>query len=216
MKRIIKAGLMLLLGAAIWTNGGVEKADAQTGGYWEQAQQQQQQQQRQQEQINQQNQMMYSPQYACVNGRDIYGYIGDAACGGGNQQNNNNNSQPVVMKPSSYGAVAWDGKRGLYGSSTKQASKQAGIDAALKKCGSSTCQLQTWYANQCVAVAYGLQPNGKYLWVSELGVKQATAENKARTQCGKDAKNCQILLSECSLAGDVANSQSQQYKGLGE
>ena len=218
MKRIVKVGFMMLLGAAIWTNGGVEKADAQTGGYWEQAQQQQQQQQRQQEQINQQNQMMYSPQYACVNGRDIYGYIGDTACGG-----QPTNPGPVVYKPSSYGAVAWDGKRGLYGSSTRQVSKQAGIDAALQKCGSSTCQLQTWYANQCVAVAYGLQQNGKYLWVSELGFEPATAENKAINECGKDAKNCQILLSECSPAGEIdtassapTSSQTQQYKGLGE
>jgi hypothetical protein len=203
MKRIIKAGLMLLLGAAIWTNGGtVKDVSAEPGG----------------DGICKAGWLVtYEAEYTyCVlpNGSCRYHPSGGLpACA---QSQPTTNTRSVPPKPSSYGAVAWDGKLGLYGSSTKQASKQAGIDAALKKCGSSTCQLQTWYANQCVAVAYGLQPNGKYLWVSELGVKQATAENKARTQCGKDAKNCQILLSECSLAGDVANSQTQQYKGLGE
>ena len=216
MKRIIKAGLMLLLGAAIWTNGGVEKADAQTGGYWEQAQQQQQQQQRQQEQINQQNQMMYSPQYACVNGRDIYGYIGDAACGGGNQQNNNNNSQPVVMKPSSYGAVAWDIKRGLLGTASKQASKQASINAALQKCGAQTCEISMLYSNQCTAVGYGIDKTGKqkYIWQVSAGLTKSKAERAAIADCSEVANNCKIALSECSPAGEIDNAQ--QYKGLGE
>ena len=116
----VKLSLMLVSGALVWSDVGVREAQAQSG-YWEQAQQQQQQMQRQQEQINQQNQMMYSPQYACVGGRDVYGYIGDAACGGG-VNTGNTAPPPVIQKPSSYGAVAWDEKRGLYGSASKQAS----------------------------------------------------------------------------------------------
>ena len=196
MKRIIKAGLMLLLGAAIWTNGGVEKADAQTGGYWEQAQQQQQQQQRQQEQINQQNQMMYSPQYACVGGRDVYGYIGDAACGGG-VNTNNTAPPPIIQKPSSYGAVAWG--NGYYGSVVNQATKQNAIDAALQKCGSGDCQVRTTYWNQCVAVSYGALKAGTSYWQSAVATTQSKAEKDSIKSCNKRAKNCKILLSECSL-----------------
>ena len=120
MKRLIKAGLMVLMGIVIWINGGmVQNVDAQTGGYWEQAQQQQQQQQQQADRQAQEDVMRRNPQYACVGGRDIYGHIGDAACGGDHP----NNPKPVVKKPSSYGAVAWGGN-GSYGSASKQASKQ--------------------------------------------------------------------------------------------
>ena len=196
MKRLIKAGLMVLMGIVIWINGGmVQNVDAQTGGYWEQAQQQQQQQQRQQEQINQQNQMMHSPQYACVNGKDIYGYIGDAACGGGAQPTN---TRPVPPKPSSYGAVAWDIKRGLYATSHHQLSKQAAFTEAMSKCGSS-CQIAMQYANQCTAVAYGLEKGGTYSWTVTAGLTTSKAERDATKKCNKVAKNCQILLSECSL-----------------
>ena len=117
----VKLSLMLVSGALVWSDVGVREAQAQSG-YWEQAQQQQQQMQRQQEQINQQNQMMYSPQYACVGGRDVYGYIGDAACGGG-VNTGNTAPPPVIQKPSSYGAVAWDLKKSLLGRASKQASK---------------------------------------------------------------------------------------------
>ena len=117
----IKLSLMLVSGALVWSGVIVREAQAQSG-YWEQAQQQQQQMQRQQEQINQQNQMMYSPQYACVGGRDVYGYIGDAACGGG-VNTGNTAPPPVIQKPSSYGAVAWDLKKSLLGRASKQASK---------------------------------------------------------------------------------------------
>ena len=196
MKRLIKAGLMVLMGIVIWINGGmVQNVDAQTGGYWEQAQQQQQQQQRQQEQINQQNQMMHSPQYACVNGKDIYGYIGDAACGGGAQPTN---TRPVPPKPSSYGAVAWGGN-GSYGSASKQASKQASINLALQRCGRSDCTIQMLYSNQCTAVSYGLKQGGVYSWTVTAGLTQSKAERDATKKCSKVAKNCKILLSECSL-----------------
>ena len=212
MKRIIKAGLMLLLGAAIWTNGGVEKADAQTGGYWEQAQQQQQQQQRQQEQINQQNQMMYSPQYACVNGRDIYGYIGDAACGGGNQQNNNNNSQPVVMKPSSYGAFVHNKKTNSIGESSRKSTSNEALRSAYIKANCKTekdCAVVSTYQNQCVALAWG-----KSFFESRGGNTETAAKKSALSACGKASKNCQVVMTSCSPAGEIDNAQ--QYKGLGE
>lgn len=211
MKRVIKAGFKVLLGAAIWTSGGmVQNVDAQTGGYWEQAQQQQQQQQQQADRQAQEDAMRRNPQYACVGGRDIYGHIGDAACGGDQPTN----PKPVVKKPSSYGAVAWDIKRGLYATSHHQLSKQAAFTEAMSKCGSS-CQIAMQYANQCTAVAYGLEKGGTYSWTVTAGLTTSKAERDATKKCSKVAKNCQILLSECSLASGIDNNK-QQYKGLGE
>ena len=214
MKRVIKAGFMMLLGMAIWTNGGVVKeARAQTGGYWEQAQQQQQQQQQQADRQAQEDAMRRNPQYACVGGRDIYGHIGDAACGGGAQPTN---TRPVPPKPSSYGAVAWDVKRGLLGTASKQASKQASINAALQKCGAKTCEISMLYSNQCTAVGYGIDKTGKqkYIWQVSAGLTKSKAERAAIADCSEVANNCKIALSECSPAGEIDNAQ--QYKGLGE
>ena len=192
----VKLSLMLVSGALVWSDVGVREAQAQSG-YWEQAQQQQQQMQRQQEQINQQNQMMYSPQYACVGGRDVYGYIGDAACGGG-VNTGNTAPPPVIQKPSSYGAVAWDLKKSLLGRASKQASKQAAIDMAIEKCGDASCKVATWYSNQCVALSYGLYRK-EYVWQVSTGLTQKKAEQATLRDCNKTAKNCKVSFSECSL-----------------
>ena len=191
----VKLSLMLVSGALVWSDVGVREAQAQSG-YWEQAQQQQQQMQRQQEQINQQNQMMYSPQYACVGGRDVYGYIGDAACGGG-VNTGNTAPPPVIQKPSSYGAVAWS-KKGLLGRAREQASKQAAIDMAIEKCGDASCKVKTWYSNQCVALSYGLDRK-EYVWQVSTGLTQTEAEQVSLRDCNKTAKNCKVSFSECSL-----------------
>ena len=110
MKRLIKAGLMVLLGAAIWMNGGVVKvASAEPWGNG-----------------------------ICKAGWNVTYDSGDTYCvlpGGSCQyhpsgslpacaQDQPTNPKPVIEKPSSYGAVAWGGN-GSYGSASKQASKQA-------------------------------------------------------------------------------------------
>jgi hypothetical protein len=101
MKRIIKAGLMVLLGVAIWTNGGdVKEAHAQecaAGGY-----------------------------VLHLDGYSVCNYIGGnciqhppgqipPSC----QPQTPTNTRSVPPKPSSYGAVAWGGN-GSYGSASKQ------------------------------------------------------------------------------------------------
>ena len=196
--QMVKLSLMLVSGALVWSDVGVREAQAQSG-YWEQAQQQQQQMQRQQEQINQQNQMMYSPQYACVGGRDVYGYIGDAACGGG-VNTGNTAPPPVIQKPSSYGAVASNSVTGLVGTASKQASKQASIDLAMQRCGSG-CELRTWYANQCMAYVHGKLITSPYSGRSyiHMGLTKKKAESSALAECRTEAKNCKVFLSECSL-----------------
>ena len=82
---------------------------------------------------------------------------------------------------------------------SKQASKQAAIDMALQRCNSSNCEIMMEYANQCTAVAYGLEKGGTYFWQFSSGLTQSKAVRVATAKCSKRAKNCKILLSECSL-----------------
>jgi hypothetical protein len=103
------------------------------------------------------------------------------------------------QKTSSYGAVAWSDKGGFYGSAANQKTKQDAINVALKNCNRFDCKITMEYANQCAVVAYGLEKGGTYLWTVTAGLTQSKAERTATTKCSKRAKNCKILLSECSL-----------------
>jgi hypothetical protein len=67
------------------------------------------------------------------------------------------------------------------------------------------------YSNQCTAVSYGLKQGGVYSWTVTAGLTKSKAEQDATKKCSKAAKNCQILLSECSPAGEFESAQ--QYKG---
>ena len=93
--------------------------------------------------------------------------------------------------------MAENKKTGWIGTASKQTSKQAAIDMALQKCGNN-CEITMTYANQCMAYAYGTTKKGTgvSLW---NGLTQSKAERKALLECSKRAKNCKILLSECSL-----------------
>jgi hypothetical protein len=190
-----------LVGVTILSSGGViEETKAQSAEFWQQAQEQQRRQQEQAFQLQQiQWQQMHDPNYACVGGRDIYGYIGDAACGGG-VNIGNTAPPPVIQKPSSYGAVAQDNKMGYVGTASKQASKQASINLAIQKCGTDNCEIIMEYANQCMAYAYGQPLKGfKSKSFIEVGLTKKAAEKSALSACRKGARDCKIFVSECSL-----------------
>ena len=183
----VKLSLMLVSGALVWANNGlIEEAKAQDA--WQR-----------QENINQQNQYEADQEY--------YRQQQEAEARRQQERAEYNRQHPLgepyvpapKQKPSSYGAVAWDEKRGLYGSASKQASKQAAIDMALQRCNSSNCEIMMEYANQCTAVAYGLEKGGTYFWQFSSGLTQSKAVRVATAKCSKRAKNCKILLSECSL-----------------
>ena len=180
----VKLSLMLVSGALVWTSGGVQEAQAQVCGDGGQ----------------------YAPDNingvvtpVCIGGsagNRIYGthpYDGY----GPPPPANNTAPPPVIQKPSSYGAVAWG--NGYYGSVVNQATKQNAIDAALQKCGSGDCQVRTTYWNQCVAVSYGDLKAGTSYWQSVVATTKSKAEKDSIKSCSKRAKNCKILLSECSL-----------------
>ena len=186
MKRIIKAGFMMLLGAAIWTNGGdVKHVSAEPGG----------------------DGICKAGWLVTYEGDFTYCVLPDGSCryhpsgvlpAGAQTQQRPTNTRPVPPKPSSYGAVAW-GSNAL-GSSTNQTTKQNAIDVALQKCGQSDCEIATWYGNQCVAMSYGIQANNKYLWKTAVGTSTKVAEKNALLNCKKGgAKSCKVHFSECSL-----------------
>ena len=56
-----------------------------------------------------------------------------------------------------------------------------------------------WYSNQCVAVGFGTQPNGRGYSADALSVNPREAEQKALRACSSKANNCKIIVSECSL-----------------
>ena len=182
----VKLSLILVSGALVWASGGVQEAQAQVCGDGGQ----------------------YAPDNingvvtpVCIGGsagNRIYGthpYDGY----GPPPPANNTAPPPVIQKPSSYGAVAWSDKGGFYGSAANQKTKPDAINVALKNCNRSDCKITMEYANQCAAVAYGLEKGGTYLWTVTAGLTQSKAERTATTKCSKRAKNCKILLSECSL-----------------
>ena len=184
MKRLIKAGLMVLMGTVIWINGGmVEKAKAQEcapGG-----------------------QVVSDPVYGSVcyyaNGSCPSHLVGTSYIPPNCQPQPEQpaNPKPIIQKPSSYGAVAWGNN--YFGNASNQTSKQNAINAALQKCGESSCQVANWYSNQCVALASGINNKGAYTWQASNGLTQTKAQKAALKDCNKSAKNCKVVFSECSL-----------------
>ena len=190
----VRAGLIVVSGALLWANGGMVK------------------------QVNAQQQncgdggmtMVIDGGLMCANGSGglrPYGSHPDDGYGPrpNNGARNTNNSNggfdvPTRQKPSSYGAVAWDIKKILIGTAINQASKQDAINIAMQKCGKASCKVTTWYANQCVAVGDGDALSKKAIyWYTALGLTQEKAEQNLLASCSKNAKNCRVAFSECSL-----------------
>ena len=185
--QMVKMSLMLVSGALLWSSGGVQEVKAQVCGDGGQ----------------------YAPDNingvvtpVCIGGsagNRIYGthpYDGY----GPPPPANNTAPPPVIQKPSSYGAVAWDLKKGYVGTASQQASKQAAIDMAMQRCGTDNCEIIREYANQCMAIVYGAQLKGsKSKSFLRAGLTKNTAEKNALVACRKGARDCKIFVSECSL-----------------
>ena len=189
--QVVKAGLIVVSGALLWANGGaVKQVNAEPWGDgvcragW-----------------------YVDDHYGCVSadGACYYHPNGasnpDCSIGSGNTNNSNGGfNTPIRQEPSSYGAVAWDIKKILIGTAINQASKQDAINIAMQKCGKASCKVTTWYANQCVAVGDGDALSKKAIyWYTALGLTQEKAEQNLLASCSKNAKNCRVAFSECSL-----------------
>ena len=197
----VKMSLMLVSGALVWANNGlIEEAKAQSG-YWEQAQKQQEEQQRQQQWLNDQEMLRQQNE-------EYYRQQQEAEARRQQERAEYNRQHPLgepyvpapKQKPSSYGAVAWDLKKGYVGTASQQASKQAAIDMAMQRCGTDNCEIIREYANQCMAIVYGAQLKGsKSKSFLRAGLTKNTAEKNALAACHKGARDCKIFVSECSL-----------------
>ena len=186
--QMVKMSLILVSGALVWANGGlIEEAKAQDA--WQR-----------QESINQQNQYEADQEY--------YRQQQEAEARRQQERAEYNRQHPLgepyvpapKQKPSSYGAVAWDLKKGYVGTASQQASKQAAIDMAMQRCGTDNCEIIREYANQCMAIVYGAQLKGsKSKSFLRAGLTKNTAEKNALVACRKGARDCKIFVSECSL-----------------
>ena len=146
----------------------------------------------------------------CVPGQVVYG---DPFCtmtnnpplndDGGDSGGNGGYVPPTVIHiPTSYGAVAWDGKTGTYGYSSRQVSERASKQAALADCGLKACKVLYAVSNACISAAHGAV-NGNGYFATAGDVNQRVAEQKAIAACEEKTDNCQIVMSECSLAGQI-------------
>jgi hypothetical protein len=99
-----------------------------------------------------------------------------------------------------YGAVAYDLKAGYVGKSSNASSTKEANAAALAECNSKGCQIISSYSNQCVAVAYGYKKSslavGRIFTANSMS--SSSASDKVLKACAHHAKNCQVILSECS------------------
>ena len=126
------------------------------------------------------------------------------AGGGGDSGGNGGYVPPeVIHLPTSYGAVAWDVKAGVYGYSSKQTSERASEQAALADCGTKNCKITSTYSNSCTAMAHGQKASGGGFSATSGDVDYKVAEQKVLSICNASANNCQIIMSECSLPGQI-------------
>ena len=138
--------------------------------------------------------LMTDPNVGCAYGYDQYGYMN---CGGSSGSSGSARPQPpkVVNR---YGAVAMNLNTGLFDSAYNEDSRATAETIALSKCGAG-CKIISSYGNQCAAVGLGTAKNGKggYRGIA-TNRDPKVAESKALASCNAKAKNCQIILSECS------------------
>jgi hypothetical protein len=111
---------------------------------------------------------------------------------------NSGRSQPTrTVIVDRFGAVAFDNTANSYGYSSNQSSKAEAAQEAIKSCAQSGCRIVGTYANTCAAFAWGKTKSGG-ITRFEGGTTKEIAEVVALQACNKKAKNCQILMSECS------------------
>lgn len=117
---------------------------------------------------------------------------------GGNATNNSGGGGRTVVRDS-WGAVAFDNSRNSYGYSVGLSTRADAEQSAISDCGGGSCKTLSTFKNSCAALAGGRNRSGGAYVSSEWHPNPKIAEQLALTACSKKAKNCQILMSECSL-----------------
>ena len=93
-----------------------------------------------------------------------------------------------------YGAIAVDFENPKTGASENQKSERAAKRLALKKCGSSRCEIVNFVRNNCLAAAYG---EGWLGYGSNPDIE--LAKKKALNNCENKGGKCKIEYASCSL-----------------
>lgn len=96
-----------------------------------------------------------------------------------------------------WGAIAFDGQRGILGVSTGLQSEQAAEQAALNDCrakGGIKCQSEISYVNGCTAFTIG--DRGAYRG-AKATLDQVIAEGMQK--CRETDQSCETYYSACSL-----------------
>ena len=105
-------------------------------------------------------------------------------------------SRPVYTEvwEDRYGALAVDFENPKTGASENQKSERAAKRLALKKCGSSRCEIVNFVRNNCLAAAYG---EGWLGYGSNPDIE--LAKKKALNNCENKGGKCKIEYASCSL-----------------
>ena len=165
---------------------------AQEDGYWQQAAEQQKQMQEQERLAWERQQQENMPE---TSGNKGGGNAPNNSGGGGNKR-----AAPKVVDM--YGAVAFDESRSSFGHAVNKASKSDAENTAISDCGGQSCRIMATYKNSCAAFAGGYKTAGGTYAVYKWHLNSVQkAEGLALSACSKKAKNCQILVSECSVVG---------------
>ena len=138
--------------------------------------------------------LMTDPNVGCAYGYDQYGYM---SCGGASGSGGSARPQPpkVINR---YGAVAMNVSTGIYDSAYNENSRAIAEKSALSKCGNG-CKIISSYSNQCTAIGLGTTKSGRGGYqTTATNISSKIAESNALASCNAKAKNCQIVLSECS------------------
>ena len=132
---------------------------------------------------------------------------GSGVCNGWQWQGQQQGEQQQPSAPPAkwvdrWGAVAIGGDAGhpaIIGLSENMASRGSAESTALTKCksqrGGETCSIKQSYANQCVALAWGNTGGGGVA----VGRNTNEAQKKSLVLCSKNAPDCEVLYTDCSM-----------------
>jgi len=105
--------------------------------------------------------------------------------------------QPRAVWADRWGAVAVDDSTGDIGVAVNRGSESEAVANAMHDCGlkgSQHCKLGLAYHNQCAALAWGTHSS-----TLSNAADQNQAQANALKSCARDAPDCKVIYSACSL-----------------
>lgn len=100
-----------------------------------------------------------------------------------------------------WGAIATDFSHGSAGAAVNRPSRSNAEHAALAECqlnGGSTCKIEIWYVNQCVALVIGDKIHN-----TRAGITLDDAIQAGIKKCSEEDIHCHAYYSSCSLPRQI-------------